>query len=531
MLAQFEYFYTDAGVADPTGHLRRERGHLGQVHAYSYDNLYRLTGETHPDLGTVSYGYGTDAQYGLNPLGKNGNRITRTQNGVTEWSGYDAQNKLLWTNQADAEEPTAGQAEPYRKYEYNLNGDPTRITRRAAAGSPVSDLQYEWDGAGKMRRIRDLTASTSLYAAEYEGAGPRLRTATGGVTNESSFGLHESAGNVVHTPGVGEQKNGTAQYFQPDRLGSTRYFTDSAGNSTAAYRFDAFGGQSAAQGAGSTARKFGAQWGYRSDVPGGLQLMGARYYDPEVGRFLSADPIGFAGGLNAYAYCDNDPVNAVDPTGLYTANEFMQAFAEDWDWNRAGGQVLGVAQGYGDAAWDFVKSNNPVYQILTLPDQWHSAMALGELTARCGIGTTLGVMGGAIYQEWAFWDHLDNPRKFGSSFGNWLILAAQEGRARRGDPVVSRRARRSGAATGRSQSRRSGRETRCSLPIPRPASRVTRRSRGRSFTRQRSWCGLRRKTDGASRRRQSTRSGSKRRALSPPSVWPEATDCVSQAGA
>ena len=39
-------------------------------------------------------------------------------------------------------------------------------------------------------------------------------------------------------------------------------------------------------------------------------------YDPVVGRFLSPDPIGFAGGLNLYAYTENDPVNWVDPDGL-----------------------------------------------------------------------------------------------------------------------------------------------------------------------------------------------------------------------
>jgi uncharacterized protein RhaS with RHS repeats len=41
-----------------------------------------------------------------------------------------------------------------------------------------------------------------------------------------------------------------------------------------------------------------------------------RYYDPNTGRYISADPIGIAGGLNLYGYVDGDPVNGVDPQGL-----------------------------------------------------------------------------------------------------------------------------------------------------------------------------------------------------------------------
>jgi hypothetical protein len=47
----------------------------------------------------------------------------------------------------------------------------------------------------------------------------------------------------------------------------------------------------------------------------GLYYYRARWYDAQVGRFISEDPIGLAGGINFYAYVANNPVNAIDPTG------------------------------------------------------------------------------------------------------------------------------------------------------------------------------------------------------------------------
>ena len=54
--------------------------------------------------------------------------------------------------------------------------------------------------------------------------------------------------------------------------------------------------------------------GYQTDSATGLQLLGHRYYDPSIGRFLSSDPA--QAGTNWYAYCDNNPLVGCDPTGL-----------------------------------------------------------------------------------------------------------------------------------------------------------------------------------------------------------------------
>ena len=52
--------------------------------------------------------------------------------------------------------------------------------------------------------------------------------------------------------------------------------------------------------------------------------MRARWYDPEVGRFLSEDPIGLAGGINLYAFAGGDPIHGFDPTGELSLKGFYR---------------------------------------------------------------------------------------------------------------------------------------------------------------------------------------------------------------
>ena len=53
------------------------------------------------------------------------------------------------------------------------------------------------------------------------------------------------------------------------------------------------------------------------DTATGLYFDNARYYDPQLGRFISQDPMGAAGsGNNLYAYCGDNPTDATDPSGM-----------------------------------------------------------------------------------------------------------------------------------------------------------------------------------------------------------------------
>ncbi|MEM2352198.1 MAG: RHS repeat-associated core domain-containing protein [Thermoproteota archaeon] len=92
-----------------------------------------------------------------------------------------------------------------------------------------------------------------------------------------------------------------------------------------------------------TTRRFVSYGGYEYDLETGLYHIGYRYYDPEIGRFLSIDPEGF--GLNWYAYALNDPINLFDWFGLEPEpfNGVTMGFAPiDW-----------LLRPLGEAVWNY----------------------------------------------------------------------------------------------------------------------------------------------------------------------------------
>ncbi|MEW5950236.1 MAG: RHS repeat-associated core domain-containing protein [Thermodesulfobacteriota bacterium] len=109
--------------------------------------------------------------------------------------------------------------------------------------------------------------------------------------------------------------------------GSTVAMTDSSQTMVNKYAYDPFGKVTNQEEAIPQPFKFVGQYGVMTE-PNGFCYMRARYYDPNVGRFISEDPIGFEGGdVNLYAYVGNNPVVLIDPLG------------EDWLYYQTSGRL------------------------------------------------------------------------------------------------------------------------------------------------------------------------------------------------
>jgi RHS repeat-associated protein len=162
----------------------------------------------------------------------------------------------------------------------------------ATIGGPATTYTYNGDG---LRQTRTSGGNTTSYVWDVAARVPMLLQ---DGTNAYVYGRSL----VSMTDASGAQT-----YRLTDGLGSTAHLADGAGNVTGSYTYDVFGAARTHTGA-STEYSF---TGEQND-PNGLEYLRARYYDNATGRFLSGDPLG-----SAYRYAGNNPVNMVDPRGLY----------------------------------------------------------------------------------------------------------------------------------------------------------------------------------------------------------------------
>lgn len=300
VLARYDY------TLGPVGNRTRIAESSGRTVDYSYDNLLRLTQEVDTTGGTT-----TTTRYTYDAVG---NRLSMDQNGAVTSYTYNAKNQLLTAGAArfayDRNGNLARREEGAAVTQYSYNAK-NQLTRQVAADGQVSTFAY--DPAGN-RVERDVAGTLTRFVVD-----PLDNSGVAQVLAELD-GSGAVAASYVYGDDLISMRQGSSDHFYHyDGTGSTRLLTDAAGSISDTYAYDAFGNLSAATGNTPNVYRFA---GEQLDPNLGFYYLRARYMSPELGRFVSSDP--YAGStydppsLHKYMYAHNDPINKIDPTGMFS---------------------------------------------------------------------------------------------------------------------------------------------------------------------------------------------------------------------
>ncbi len=260
--------------------------------SYDYDEIYQLITATQNASAVESYTYD-----------EVGNRLSSL--GVSPYT-YNASNELT--------------SKPDTAYSYDNNGN--LLSESVASGT----TGYVWDAENRLMSVT-LPGSGGTVNFQYDPFGRRIYKSSASATTiyvyDGSNILEEvsAAGSLVarytQSLGIDEPlgmlRGSTMSYYQADGLGSITSLSDTKGALVSTYQYDSFGNLTASTGSVTNPFRY---TGREFDAETGHYYHRARYYDPQTGRFIGEDPIGFNGGINLYAYVGNNPIGLVDPFGL-----------------------------------------------------------------------------------------------------------------------------------------------------------------------------------------------------------------------
>ena len=234
---------------------------------------HQLTG-IYPAGTTCSIRSGATASYST-AYDAWGNQISRVYNGITSTLVYDVLDHL---------------------------------TQWSATGSTSGTEKYLYDASGARVLKRNTTGSTTKMTAYAFGLEEHNDTGTGTATGNTYY--YSLGGRLI-----GTFDGTTTQYYLSDALGSVLSTFSAVANAAAVLGnqlYGPFGNQRYSKGSMGTDKGFTGQYQDSS----GLDYYNARYYDPVVGIFVSADTVqGNGKGMDPYSYVANNPLTATDPTG------------------------------------------------------------------------------------------------------------------------------------------------------------------------------------------------------------------------
>ena len=327
---------------------------------YEYDKLGRLVRENNPTTGidkTVTWCYDIS-----------GNILSRTEYAYTagDLAGVTPINTFTYTydtNWKDQLVEVKKNGVTQDTFDYDSAGNPTRYKGasltwfegrnlhwyRAEGSDMVLDMEYSADGT-RVRKIREFDDESASEIVTYVYNGSNLVYEKEELSNRTrrKYFLYNNQGIV------GFVYNTITYMFRKNLFGDITAIY--RGNTKVAeYRYDAWGNClviDPATGLATDDFEFiGHQnpfryRGYYWDNDLQLYYLMSRYYDPQTGRFINADSLEYLapetiGGLNIYAYCSNNPVMGVDPTGQ-SWESFWNSVG-DWFSDHAKELIIGTA--------------------------------------------------------------------------------------------------------------------------------------------------------------------------------------------
>jgi|GEM_PF-433199 len=295
-----------------------------RVTTYQYDRLGRLTGTTRPNgtsnqiahdaasqITSIKESSGSKLinylafQYDAASQIKSRFRAPLMNSGwqhPTFTGTYDDDNRLATVNGQSVTHDADGNMTggPIRLDSGNINLTyNSRNQLTSAAGTT-----YTYDAEG---RRRSFTNSAGMTRDVIDPSGKLLIRVNPDLTK------------TYYVYGLGllyeaNQADATKTYHF-DQVGSTLLRTNDSGNVIGKAEYSAYGIPTVIEGDMTTPFLYNGQAGVQTDS-NGLLNMRARYYSPYLMRFLNADPIGFSGGSNWFAYADGNPISLSDPFGL-----------------------------------------------------------------------------------------------------------------------------------------------------------------------------------------------------------------------
>ncbi len=304
--SRYDYTYDRNG-----NRLSQQESNGGGVETttYVYDNNDRLTRADYPDA-TLDYGY--DAVY---------NRTSETA--VEKVGGTTVSSKTFSYNNRNQVTSISDSANAANDttYSYDANGNQTVKTQNG------STLNFIYDVRDRLVRVSQDT--TTLGRFRYDHAGMRIQ-------KEGAQGIvrytYDDGSVLLQTDDTGatlakydygpdrllslEQATEGEQFYHFDALGSVVNLSRPDGSLQARYQYDAWGNERTTT--GSSWNRF-AFTGHEKDEETGLYYFKARFYDPQLGRFLTQDSyLGEAENapsLHRYLYAYANPTVYTDPTG------------------------------------------------------------------------------------------------------------------------------------------------------------------------------------------------------------------------